>query len=245
MNGEMCLLDLTCSSVQEDIALDEALLIASDASDGPEVLRFWEPREFAVVLGASRSIRADVLADSCGADGVPVLRRSSGGGTVVVGPGVLNVAVILPENRAPGLWAVAQLIDTFWNRLLNRSCRPANRLQSTARATSWSRAASVAAVPSGGSNIGSWCIARFSIRCRSSGLRLSCGSRTAAGLSPRPKPSGFLEQLAAPSPGLAGGDPRELVSGLGTCASSSSRSVVGFRNCCLRNSGNRSWIERF
>jgi lipoate-protein ligase A len=47
-----------------------------------------------------------VLADSCRADGVPVLRRSSGGGTVVVGPGVLNVSVILPQAAAPGLWAV-------------------------------------------------------------------------------------------------------------------------------------------
>jgi len=92
--------------VQEDLALDEALLIEADERDGPAVLRFWEPRHYAVVMGASRSITDDVFVAACRADGVPILRRSSGGGTVVVGPGALNVAVILPETEAPGLWAV-------------------------------------------------------------------------------------------------------------------------------------------
>ncbi len=103
---EMQCFDLTCSSVPEDLALEEACLIEADGSDGPAVLRFWEPRQYAVVLGASRSIREDVLVEACRADGVPILRRSSGGGTVVVGPGVLSVAFILAETHAPGLWAV-------------------------------------------------------------------------------------------------------------------------------------------
>ncbi len=90
----------------EDLALDEALLVEADERDGPAAVRFWEPRQYAVVLGASRSIRHDVLVEACHADGVPILRRSSGGGTVVVGPGVLNVALILRETTAPGLWAV-------------------------------------------------------------------------------------------------------------------------------------------
>jgi lipoate-protein ligase A len=102
----MLCLDLTSSSVAEDLALDEACLIEADRCDGPAVLRFWEPRRYAVVMGASRSIRDDVLVAACCADGVPIWRRSSGGGTVVVGPGALNVAVILPQSTAPGLWAV-------------------------------------------------------------------------------------------------------------------------------------------
>ncbi len=58
------------------------------------------------MLGASCRLGDDVLIDACRADGVPILRRSSGGGTVVVGPGALNVSVILPDSAAPGLWAV-------------------------------------------------------------------------------------------------------------------------------------------
>jgi lipoate-protein ligase A len=99
-------LDLTCSSVAEDLALEEALLIEADAGRGERVVRFWEPPDFAVVLGASRRLADEVHVDTCRADGVPVLRRSSGGGTVVVGPGALNVSVILPQSEAPGLSAV-------------------------------------------------------------------------------------------------------------------------------------------
>jgi lipoate-protein ligase A len=98
--------DQTLSSVAENLALDEALLIEADQGRGASVLRFWEPREYAVVLGASRRLRDDVLMDACRADVVPILRRSSGGGTVVVGPGTLNVTVVLPDSMAPGLSSV-------------------------------------------------------------------------------------------------------------------------------------------
>jgi lipoate-protein ligase A len=92
--------------VEENLALDEALLIEADEGRGGRVLRFWEPRAYAVVLGASRRTREDVLSAACAEDGIPILRRSSGGGTVVVGPGTLNVTVVLPESEAPGLFAV-------------------------------------------------------------------------------------------------------------------------------------------
>jgi len=102
----MICLDVTLPSVGENLALDEAFLIEADAGRGRRLLRFWEPAEYAVVLGASCRVGDDVLIDVCRADGVPVLRRSSGGGTVVVGPGALNVSVILPAGGAPGLGAV-------------------------------------------------------------------------------------------------------------------------------------------
>jgi lipoate-protein ligase A len=92
--------------VAENLALDEALLIEADAGRGRSVVRLWEPREYVVVLGASCPLAGDVFPEACRADGVPILRRSSGGGTVVVGPGVLCVTVILPEQHAQGLTRV-------------------------------------------------------------------------------------------------------------------------------------------
>jgi lipoate-protein ligase A len=70
------------------------------------VVRVWEASRLTVVLGASSRLLDDVDADRCRADGVPIARRSSGGGTVVVGPGALNVTVVLPADAAPGLDAV-------------------------------------------------------------------------------------------------------------------------------------------
>src|SRR5262245_22625242 len=98
--------DVTLPSVAEDLALDEALLIEADRGGTPALLRFWESRQYAVVLGASRRLRDEVFIDACRTDGVPILRRSSGGGTVVVGPGALNVTVVLPVSAAPGLSSV-------------------------------------------------------------------------------------------------------------------------------------------
>jgi lipoate---protein ligase len=101
------LLDLTLETVPENLALDEALLIQAHDRQRGGILRFWEAQSLAVILGASRRLAEDVRVGECQADGVPILRRSSGGGTVVVGPGALNVTVVLPETAAPGLSAVA------------------------------------------------------------------------------------------------------------------------------------------
>lgn len=98
--------DVTLPGVAENLALDEAMLIEADEGRGPPLVRFWEPADYAVVLGASRRRCAEIHLDACRADGVPIFRRSSGGGTVLIGPGTLNVTVILPETAGPGLSAV-------------------------------------------------------------------------------------------------------------------------------------------
>jgi len=120
---EITCLELTHSGVANELALDEALLIEADAGRSGHVLRFWEPAEFAIVLGASGRIGEDVLPEASQADAVPIYRRSSGGGTVVVGPGALCVTVVLPESAAPGLSAVDQA-QHYVLETLARSIRP-------------------------------------------------------------------------------------------------------------------------
>lgn len=104
----MRFLDLTLATIEENLALDEALL--NEVEDGRQEahLRVWELPRYAVVLGASCRIREDVIVDNCLSDEVPIARRSSGGGTVVIGPGALNFSIILPRDFAPGLDAVDQ-----------------------------------------------------------------------------------------------------------------------------------------
>ncbi len=99
----MRLLDLTLPDPAADLALDEALLLAAEDGSGGAVLRLWERPGFAVVVGAAGSVAVDVDVDACRADEVPVLRRSSGGGTVLLGPGCLCYSVVLPYAHAPGL----------------------------------------------------------------------------------------------------------------------------------------------
>jgi lipoate-protein ligase A len=91
----MTLLDLTLPSPAENLALDEALLDAAEAGTGGEVLRFWESPTPFVVVGYANKIASEVNIAACEVRGIPILRRCSGGGTVVQGPGCLNYAVVL------------------------------------------------------------------------------------------------------------------------------------------------------
>lgn len=99
----MKLLDYTHPDPATNLALDEALLVAAEAGTGDEVLRLWELPTHAVVVGSGGSVAIDVNATACAADGVPVLRRASGGGTVVLGPGCLCFSLVLSYDRAPRL----------------------------------------------------------------------------------------------------------------------------------------------
>ena len=114
----------TYDAIEENLALDEALLVAAEERGVGAVLRIWEPTGLAVVLGASGRRLEDVDVALCRADGVAIARRSSGGGTVVVGPGTLNVAIVLPADAAPGLTAV----DTAQAYVLERTARSIRRV---------------------------------------------------------------------------------------------------------------------
>ncbi len=97
----MHFLDLTLPDIAANLALDEALLLAAESGHGGEVLRVWEWPTPAVVLGAGGKLAEDVDEDACRADAVPILRRSSGGGTVLLGRGCLLYSLVLAYERSP------------------------------------------------------------------------------------------------------------------------------------------------
>lgn len=100
------LLDLTLPSPVENLALDEALLDELEEHGGDPVLRFWESDRHFVVLGRSCNVTDDVHVAACQQDGIPVLRRASGGGTVLQGPGCLSYAFVLPLALHPHLTSI-------------------------------------------------------------------------------------------------------------------------------------------
>jgi lipoate-protein ligase A len=100
-------LDLTLPTVVANLALDEALLLEAEAGGREEVLRFWEWPAPAVVLGAGCCLAAEVNEAACQADDVPILRRSSGGGTVLLGSGCLLYSLVLAYDRSPSLREVS------------------------------------------------------------------------------------------------------------------------------------------
>ena len=112
-------LDVTFAQPARNLACDEALLNWFEAQrpdDG--VLRLWQPENYFVVLGHSNHWAAEVAASMCAADGVPILRRVSGGGTVLQGQGCLNYSLILDCEISE-----LQNIESTFRYVLNRHGR--------------------------------------------------------------------------------------------------------------------------
>jgi lipoate-protein ligase A len=96
-------LDLTLTQPVDNLALDEALLLEAEAGRGGEVLRVWEWPAPVVVLGSGCKLAEDVDEAACLADQVPILRRSSGGGTVLWGRGCLLYSLVVRYDLEPAL----------------------------------------------------------------------------------------------------------------------------------------------
>lgn len=92
-------LDLTLTAPEDNLACDEALLHFCEAHQTAGALRLWESPKYFVVLGYSNKLVAEVHVEKCDLRGVPILRRFSGGGTVVQGPGCLNYTVVIPNQQ--------------------------------------------------------------------------------------------------------------------------------------------------
>jgi lipoate-protein ligase A len=102
----MHFLDLTLPTAVENVALDEGLVTAAEEGQVGAVLRIWEQEALAVVLGASGRLFEEIDVSACQRDQVAVARRSSGGGTVLIGRRAVNVSVVLAIESDPKLRAV-------------------------------------------------------------------------------------------------------------------------------------------
>ncbi|MDH3251804.1 MAG: lipoate--protein ligase family protein [Ignavibacteria bacterium] len=94
-------LDHSYPSPEENLACDHALFEACEDGECDEVLRFWHTDAYFVVGGYTNRISTEVYIEACEETGTPVLRRFSGGGTVVQGPGCFNYSLILRPARRP------------------------------------------------------------------------------------------------------------------------------------------------
>ena len=101
-------LDLTFPTAAENLACDEALLNWCEQSHGMEILRFWEPAQHFVVVGYANKASLEVNVDACRKRGIPILRRCSGGGTVLQGPGCLNYSLVLKIAGTRALQSISE-----------------------------------------------------------------------------------------------------------------------------------------
>ena len=99
------IVDLEAQDPAFGVALDEALL-EGVRSGSKDVLRFWI-NERAVVIGRSQHLDDEVDRPAAKRHGFTVVRRMSGGGTVLHYPGNLNLSLILSNAAKLGTVEVA------------------------------------------------------------------------------------------------------------------------------------------
>ena len=82
-------------SPEELIAIDELFLARAEQGRSGETLRFWGSEEYFVVVGRAGKLEKECFNKQCAEDGIKIVRRISGGGTVLQGKGCLNYSLIL------------------------------------------------------------------------------------------------------------------------------------------------------
>ena len=114
----MHLFNHTYPTPKENIDIDELLLKAVNTGKYPNgVLRLWESPTYFVVLGLSKKIDLDVNEDACKRDNIPILKRCSGGGTVLQGPGCFNYGYILPIDYDQELKSLTNTTTYILNKV--------------------------------------------------------------------------------------------------------------------------------
>jgi lipoate---protein ligase len=117
----MQFLDLTMPTLAENLALDEALLVAADTAgaQSSELLRVWEPNKVAVIVGRSSRVTNEVFEAQLATLDADLFRRPSGGAAVVIGPGCLLYSLLIDLERRPGLRMLDQLHRYVMDGMLN------------------------------------------------------------------------------------------------------------------------------
>ncbi len=115
----MKLIELTLDTPEQNVAFDEMLLERAEAEphEDREALRIWESPSEVVVIGRSSKIGVEAQVERCRAEGVPVLRRASGGAAIVAGPGCLMYAVVLDVQRRPELGQISAVHEFVLTRV--------------------------------------------------------------------------------------------------------------------------------
>jgi lipoate-protein ligase A len=103
---------------EEQLARDWALFQSVEIGASGDLCRCWHAPRPIVVVGRHSRISDEVIQETCLRDDVRVLRRFSGGGTVVLGRGCLNYAVALSLDSRPELSDVAVSFQFILGRIV-------------------------------------------------------------------------------------------------------------------------------
>ena len=120
------------------LALDEVILDAVAAGGRPPLLRFWGWTEPTLILGSSQAVSNELDLEAVARRGFKIVRRISGGGTMLAEPGrTITWSVVTPVAAVEGLSLVESFarldgwaVETLRSLGVDASYRPINDIVS-------------------------------------------------------------------------------------------------------------------
>ncbi|MFW6104624.1 MAG: lipoate--protein ligase family protein [Candidatus Bipolaricaulota bacterium] len=88
--------DLRLRDPITNVALEESIARTVSSGAAPPTVRFWR-NENSAIIGRSQTAENELILSRCRESGVPVIRRPTGGGTVLHHPNNLNYSIYLPK----------------------------------------------------------------------------------------------------------------------------------------------------
>lgn len=121
----------TPSDVRDQLAMDEAMLLAAEAGEIEQAFRTWNFDQHVVVLGRSSKVYYEVDVEYCRSSEIPILRRCTGGASVVGGPGCMMYSVVLDARSDPSVKSISGAHEYVMRRVLDavRCQQPSVKLQ--------------------------------------------------------------------------------------------------------------------
>ncbi len=120
----MLFLESNFDDPAENLALDEALLEQAEAGENcDELLRIWIPRTTAIIVGRSSQVAQEVNVEQAKRLGIPIIRRASGGASVVLGTGCVAYSLILSYAQRPELRLIDEAHQLVMRHMHTALCR--------------------------------------------------------------------------------------------------------------------------
>ena len=102
----------------QQIALDQLLLAGVSCGQVPELVRFYSCVDEGIVLGIAQNPATTVHADRARQERLSVLKRFSGGGTVLIGHGCLLFTIVLETGKRVPPYAVRRAYEYVFEPLI-------------------------------------------------------------------------------------------------------------------------------
>jgi lipoate-protein ligase A len=101
------------------LAADEALTQRVGAGESVPTLRLYTYRSHCALVGRFQNVANEVQLPYCNANAIPVNRRPTGGGAIIMGADQLGVALTIPGRGGDSYSHARELMSTFSEGLVN------------------------------------------------------------------------------------------------------------------------------